>query len=295
MANAGRVVSVLTVVALSGFAGLPSARACRIQNDFLHAIPPSGGTLPSGEVHVALAYSYASNQLRLTGFRVENQLGDDVPVTFAQRGDAWLLQLDTTGSSEVTVFEFLESPEGSVRSTMRATYTVSTDAPDPSAPTPPTISLGEVTCDPCPPVFVGSSCCNPGDQLSTKVTFLATDSGTILGWVDGDGQLVGVITRATYESADSYSFAPTLPPQGASIVAMSVAGVMSTPVTWAVEEAGPCQGGLPDAGRADASWIDDDPADKGCAASPSGSTGTWATLVALGLLTLVRRRRTVSC
>ena len=57
------------------------------------------------------------------------------------------------------------------------------------------------------------------------MTFLAVQSDTILGWLDGDGQLVGVITHSTYESADGYSGRPTLPPEGAPIVAMSVAGV----------------------------------------------------------------------
>jgi hypothetical protein len=285
-----RAVRLAAATALAWFAATPSARACLVGSDFLHAVPASGSTLPSGEVYVALAYSFI--QPRVTGFRVENELGADIPVTFTVRGDALLLQLDTTGSSEVTVFELFEVEDVFMESTMRAMYDVSPDAPDPSTPTPPAISLGEVTCDACPPHLRGSSCCSPAraGQLSTKVTFLPAESDTILGWLDADGQVAGVITRTTYESADGYVFRPTLPPEGASIVAMSVAGVMSAPVTWAVEESGPCEvepPDEPDAGPGPAS------AGKGCAASPAGGLGGVGPLFVLGLLLCLRRRRAI--
>lgn len=282
------------VVALAWFAGASSARACRTGGEFRNAIPASGSELPSGQVYVALAYS--SQYPRLAGFRVENELGDELAVTFVRRGDAQLLQLDTTGSSQVTIFELNGLDESMAHAIMRATYHVSGDAPDPTMPAPPVITLGEVSCSPCPAHLQGGSCCpNFVTRLSTEVTFLAVQSDTILGWLDGDGQLVGVITHSTYESADGYSGRPTLPPEGAPIVAMSVAGVMSAPVTWAVEESGPCSLDLPDAGPPDVGLPGErGPLGKGCAASPGAPTGSTAAFLALGVLVFLRRRRAPS-
>ena len=139
-----------------------------------------------------------------------------------------------SGADEVSVFGDL----GQGGDGLLATYDVSAAAPDLSVPASPVVVLGEATCEACPEPL--DSCCSRGDtegRLTTAVTITTTQPGMILGWTNDGEHLAGVLTHTTYDSAPAYSGPRTRLPNGADIVAMSVAVlVVALPVHADVAE-----------------------------------------------------------
>lgn len=274
-----RVVGWVVVLALTWCVGARPAHACSYGNEYLGANPPTASTLPSGEVYVASLYH--SSPGLLDDFHVTNAAGDEIPVTVTPVGDAVLLRFDSTGAEQVSVFgELGLGGEGSL-----ATYDVSPDAPDLSVPTAPTVVVNGTTCSVCPDI--GDSCCSRPDgegAFSTSVSVNATQEGTILGWTNDGVHLAGVLTRTTYASVPVYSAPGARLPPGADIVAMSVAGVMSSSVTWALGDTGPCEGEPPVESPTPT-------LKEGCVASPGSSSHGAGVCLSLGFLLLLSRRR----
>lgn len=272
-----RVVTWVVMVGLAWGVGAPPARACSYGNAFIGARPPDHSTLPSGEVYVALLYAFSPGAL--DHFRVANADGDDIPVTAVSVGDAVLLHFDPTGAEEVSIFGSL----GQGGDGLLVSYEVSLDAPDLSVPALPVVAVGETTCEACPEPR--DSCCSRPDtdgRLSTSVNILTTQGGMILGWTNDGEHLAGVLTQTTYESMPAYAGPGTRLSPGADIVAMSVAGVMSSSVTWPLGDTGPCQVEYPTP-----------TVKEGCVASPGGSGKAPGMAFAVGFLLLFARRRRV--
>lgn len=273
-----RMVTWVAIAGLAWTVGAQPVRACSYANEYLGANPPSESTLPSGEVYVALRYSFAHQPTE--AFHVINGDGDEIPVTVAAVAGAFLLQFDTTGAEQVSIVETLGESDEEVL----ATYDVSLDAPDADVPTAPIVALGEATCEACPEPL--DSCCSRHDtegRLTTPVSITRTQEGTILGWTNDGTHLAGVLTQGTYQSAPAYGGPGIGLPVGVDIVAMSVAGVLSPAVSWTLEESGPCE--------APEEVAPTPTLKEGCAVSPGSQSHAAIVCVSLGLLLVLRRRR----
>ena len=277
----GRALMFVGAFCLAWCAAAVPARACSFFSRLTGVSPSSTTALPSGEVFIVIQYD-GRVAWSLDDYAVTNELGDEVPVTVSDGGSAVVLRFDTTGAEEVSVFGVGGS---GIPASVLASYEVSLDAPDPRVPSSPRVTIGETTCSACSEPL--NSCCarnHTEGRLSTSVSFERTEDDTVLVWLTGSGQVAGVVSPGTYASTPAHYSPLSIPPLGTPIVAMTVAGVVSVPATWAVPETGPCDVESPSGPG------------EGCSVA-SGRGGPSATgLFALGLaLWSVRRRRARLC
>ncbi|MEZ4328325.1 MAG: MYXO-CTERM sorting domain-containing protein [Polyangiales bacterium] len=260
------------------------ARACSLAAPFSHATPDDGESLPSGEVLVALHY-HVGVPGGVDAFHVEDAEGEPISVSVTILPGAALLRFDTSSTTEVTVY----GPDAFASDEPLATYAIDADMPDTTPPSAPTVALGQAACTAC--TEPRDSCCERPDtsgRLDTTVRFTLTQPGTIIGWVNGAGELLGILDpRAAYHSAPTFTGDARTPPASAPVVAMNVAGVMSTPVTWALVEQGACDA------NPDPDPPNGDPManGEGCRAAPPGPSRAALLAVSAALVVLFGRRR----